>query len=211
MFTPPPSPRPFMRDALPRPMVTVEPFKLEAAPSQASPVEVKRSIGRRIRWTVLLVPCIVILITASTRYLLHPKAFDIFSEGTSWETLGEHSWDWTPHKRHPIPRQLPSSTSSSSPSSTTAANGPIPTVPSSDPGIPTPFPQPFDDLTQNYSSTSCFNFFSNMTNTAAFRSCRPLALLIQSSSDFTEVGCPCLFDMSRSFPNISTTQRRKQT
>jgi len=39
-------------------------------------------------------------------------------------------------------------------------------------------------LSQNFSSLSCFNFFSNMTNTPAFRSCRPFSLLLQASEAF---------------------------
>ncbi|KAF8622380.1 hypothetical protein AX15_007062 [Amanita polypyramis BW_CC] len=58
----------------------------------------------------------------------------------------------------------------------------VPTVPTSPPVLPTPFPQPFSaGIPTDNMSTSCLNFFTNMTNSLAFRSCRPFSLLLQSS------------------------------
>lgn len=153
-----------------------------------SSCEQKRDIGRRTGWTVLLVPLVIILITASTRYLFHPVAFDVFCNPPTWDTLVSKGMNWTPHKRHPLPEpQIPSSstTTSSTPSSSTTVSQPIPTIPSSPPTLPTPFPQPFDsDLSRNFSTVSCSNFLSNMTNALDFRSCRPFSLLSSTSATF---------------------------
>ncbi|KAF5381301.1 hypothetical protein D9615_008317 [Tricholomella constricta] len=192
MFTPPPSPRPrpMTRDDTPRTPV------LEAGTTKIfPPVEAKRRIGRRTRWTIILVPLVLVLITASTRYLLHPMAFDIFAgaPGTlSWEKLASQGLNWTPHQRHREldPRQLAtfiSSSTSDNFSPTATANAPAPTIPSSPPILPTPFPQPYDaSFSQNFSSLSCFQFFSNMTSTPAFRACRPLSLLLDNSAVFID-------------------------
>ncbi|KAJ7065044.1 hypothetical protein C8F01DRAFT_1129242 [Mycena amicta] len=198
MFTPPPSP------GLPP-----QPSDARLAPSSPlSPETLKRRIGRRTRWTVILVPLALTLITASTRYLTHPAAFDMFSEvpTLNWETLSKGTNDWTPHRRHaPFDARdniastaaslsatfasLAGSASATSSAADTTPTGPpsqqtVPPVPDS-PTLPAPFPQPFDsDLSQNFSSLSCFNFFQNMTNTVPFRSCRAFSLLLQSSNAF---------------------------
>ncbi|KAJ7100143.1 hypothetical protein B0H15DRAFT_944501 [Mycena belliarum] len=211
MFTPPPSPGPPPPSAkggilIPDTAVPVS----AAAAHPMSPDSLKRRIGRRTRWTVILVPLVLVLITASTRYLTHPSAFDMFSQPTlNWETLSNRASDWAPHKRHPLPAPvdvvattlsltgtLTGSfsvlTGSSSAATATSTLPPtsdqtIPTVPASRPPLPTPFPQPFDSgMSQNFSSVSCFNFFANMTNTAPFRSCRAFSLLIQSSGAFIQ-------------------------
>jgi len=186
MFTPPPSPLPSPKLPLPPsdPLTNEEP-----APS---PGNIKRRIGRRWKWTAVLGPLILVLITLSTRYITHPAVFDILDNVSPVEWTPS---DWSPHKRHLDPRDLPSSStgpssssqSSATPTATVAETAqPIPTVPTSS-TVPTPFPQPWDsNIQKNFSSTSCFNFFSNMTNTAPFRSCRPFSLLLQSSSALVE-------------------------
>jgi hypothetical protein len=64
----------------------------------------------------------------------------------------------------------------------------LPVIPTSTPVLPTPFPQPLDSsLTRNFTTSACYEFFLNMTNTLPFRSCRPFSLLLQSSSQFTQV------------------------
>lgn len=150
-------------------------------PSPGQKHEIKARISRRFRWVALVGPLLLILITLSTRYITHPALFDALS-GESTHSV------WSPHKRHLYPRD--SSTSSAPTSTTPATAQPVPTVPTSA-VIPTPFPQPFDgNMPQNFSSTSCFNFFSNMTSADPFRSCRPLSLLLQTSTILVQVRVP---------------------
>ncbi|KAF7301647.1 hypothetical protein MIND_00730200 [Mycena indigotica] len=134
---------------------------------QTDSITAKQRTGRRIRWTVVLVPLALILITSSTRYLTH---FEISSL----------------HKRADF-ATLPSSAMSTVPTPTQTdppTRQTVPAVPTS-PTLPAPFPQPFDSsLSQNFSSLSCFNFFQNMTSAAPFRSCRAFSLLLQSSNSF---------------------------
>ncbi|KAA1472529.1 hypothetical protein DENSPDRAFT_757870, partial [Dentipellis sp. KUC8613] len=76
---------------------------------------------------------------------------------------------------------------SASPSGTQAAGGSVPTIPTSPPVLPTPFPQPFDTtMNSNYSSTSCQQFMVNMTSGEPFRQCRPFSFLSQTSSAFIQ-------------------------
>jgi hypothetical protein len=196
MFTPPPSPRPrHLRDELQN---TTEDMPPSLSPKNVSlpgpgpsSHEQKLAIGRRTGWVVLLVPLVVFLTTVSTRFVLHPVAFDVFSSPPSWTTLVTKGMNWTPHKRHPLPYpQGPSSnlTTSSNTATPTTTSQPVPTIPSSPPTLPTPFPQPFDSgLAQNFSSVSCYNFFANMTAALDFRACRSFSLLLSSSADFIDV------------------------
>ncbi|KAI0754341.1 hypothetical protein C8Q80DRAFT_1094050 [Daedaleopsis nitida] len=153
----------------------------------------KKRVGRRIRWTVVLVPLILVFIALSTRYITHPAAFDVLaSRASGWSTVK----DWTPHKRHAEPA-APATTVDSKPTGSSLSVNPSATatptsvtggstkVPSSPPALPTPFPQAFDlTFSQNFSTVGCQNFMVNMTNTPAFRECRPLSLLIQDSNAF---------------------------
>jgi len=93
-------------------------------------------------------------------------------------------------KRSPTPANdgAPASSSSSLSRSSGANSVPLPTVPSTPPTLPTPFPRSFDgQLSQNFSTVSCYNFFVNMTTSTGFRSCRSIAMLIQTSDTFLEV------------------------
>lgn len=82
---------------------------------------------------------------------------------------------------------------------------PLPTVPNN-PVLPTPFPQAFDSsITQAFKSDSCFNFFSNMTSSAAFRTCRPFSLLLQTSNTFLSVS----ISSSSSKPLWSREEKKK--
>ncbi|EMD35597.1 hypothetical protein CERSUDRAFT_85543 [Gelatoporia subvermispora B] len=190
----------------------------------ARSVESKKRTGRRTRWTILLVPAILIFITASTRYLSHPAALDALSPdyaAEDWQTWTAALQDWRPHKRHPFPQGSgeepatnpivfpsgvgpgvstastvistpslsvdPSVASSVSPAapSSSATDGPTPTIPMTPPVLPTPFPQPLDTIiSQNFSSEGCLDFFTNMTQTGPFLTCRPFSLLLQLSSAF---------------------------
>ena len=67
----------------------------------------------------------------------------------------------------------------------------IPPVPDSSnpPTLPTPFPQPYDTLgvASGVKTQGCQTFFQNMTQSEAFRTCRPFSLLLQYSTEFIEV------------------------
>ncbi|KAI0759818.1 hypothetical protein BC629DRAFT_1656668 [Irpex lacteus] len=194
MFTPPPSPDPYRakHNILPEPsptdddgFLTVPPSTLPSCLSKSASGEIedlrhqrKLQTTRRIRWTILLVPAILILITVSTRYISHSTGL------SAWPS--ERSNEWLHLKREPSPEPVPlpqqSSASASSTSSTTQA---VPTVPATPPQLPTPFPQALDQsLSTNFSTQGCENFFLNMTSSTAFRTCRPFSLLFQTSSDF---------------------------
>ncbi|KAH8084356.1 hypothetical protein BXZ70DRAFT_957878 [Cristinia sonorae] len=176
-----------------------EPPKIELPPSQ---MEAKRRMGRRTTWTIIVVPLILLLITFTTRYLSHPVVLDVLSGDLPISWPIEHPWQSHNHKRQPDPApqqtsnggiSFPSPTTTDSlpaPSSTPrppSNDQPIPTVPSSKPTLPTPFPQPLDTtLSQNFSTQGCKDFFSNMTNTVPFRQCRPFSLLQRSSSEFIQ-------------------------
>ncbi|KAJ7185698.1 hypothetical protein C8R46DRAFT_937293 [Mycena filopes] len=210
MFTPPPSPGPPPKGLYDGILSAPDPA---SATHPMSPTALKRRIGRRTKWTVILVPIALLLVAASTRYITHPAAFDMFSEPSlNWETLPDAAPGWRPLKRHPLPEPaaalldapsasllgsvsakslaaLTGAASTPAPGATQAPTSQqtVPTVPAAAPPLPTPFPQPFDSsLSQNFSSVSCFNFFTNMTNTVAFRSCRPFSMLLQSSDAFIE-------------------------
>lgn len=206
MFTPPPSPDPFRntREISPETPVTVKGGFL-AAPSNNIPGclsrpssseledvrrrKIKSQTTRRIRWTILLVPAILVLIAVPTRY------FSQLQELVAWPSQLELSnfglgKEWHAHKREPSPEPAPlpqqsSGGNSNSPSITTQT---VPTIPASPPQLPTPFPQALDQsISSNFSTQGCQNFFLNMTASAAFRTCRPFSLLFQTSSDFVLV------------------------
>jgi len=200
MFTPPPSPRPFQTSSLssstPVPLFT-EPMEESQAPQYSSQEDVKRWVGRRYRWAVLLVPFIVVILTAYSGYATSRVTQESSAKLSpiSWHGLSSEGSRWRPHKREP---QNHVSTSGSSPTPTSSGSSPatsssqtstssqtVPLIPVTPPTLPTPFPQPFDgSIAQNFSSVTCANFFANMTNSAPFRSCRPFSLLIGTSTQF---------------------------
>ncbi|OJA17860.1 hypothetical protein AZE42_05903 [Rhizopogon vesiculosus] len=165
--------------------------------TRSTPVHSSRSRRKytlTLRWTIILIPIILIAITVTTRVVAHPMVFDAFSPSS---TLGWKSWsksltDWSLHERHKVPKSplqpMVLSDRSSSPliKRSTPSATPAPTVPAN-PSLPTPFPQPYDTtLSSNFSTISCYNFFLNMTQTDALRSCRPFSLLLTHSQAFTE-------------------------
>ncbi|GJE94817.1 hypothetical protein PsYK624_109920 [Phanerochaete sordida] len=238
MFTPPPSPAPPpqpLHDDSPVPSESEDsesgqflvvpqafPLRCTSAPSSearnstrnavdqfASSEAAKQRTGRRTRWTILLIPLVLVLITASTRYVSHPAVLDAFSAGRdpmSWETWASSLSDWRPHKRHASPEPMPqdsgSETVASAPPATSSAliisvaptptvgdigDQALPTIPSTPPVLPTPFPQPLDStFSRNFSTQQCLDFFTNMTQSTAFRSCRPFSLLSVQSTAFNE-------------------------
>lgn len=205
MFTPPPSPDPFRtkREISPETPVTVHggflaapsiniPGCLSKPPSSELEVvrrKIKSQTTRRIRWTILLVPAILILIAVPTRY------FSQLQELAAWPSQLELSdfglpAEWQAHKREPFPEPapLPQQSSGGNSSSPTITTQTVPTIPASPPQLPTPFPQALDQsISSNFSTQGCQNFFLNMTASAAFRTCRPFSLLFQTSSDFVLV------------------------
>jgi len=215
MFTPPPSPTPAHQTVRDDHATDKDHHEGSAVIiNSATPADFhrKRMIARKIKWTVLLVPIVLVFIAASSRFVAHPIMFDFLSSSSSSSPQSKwHAWSptsvWRLHRRHTYPRadQSPSAQTSASktiavstepPSTTEAAATSMsttqspPTVPSSPPTLPTPFPQPLDaSLQNNFSSVSCYNFFLNMTNTVPFRACRPFSLLQQSSEAFIQVSC----------------------
>ncbi|KAF7763989.1 hypothetical protein Agabi119p4_8526 [Agaricus bisporus var. burnettii] len=211
MFTPPPSPRPTGPKQAESSGTCTSSATLAPPPVSfaMSSHDRKRRAGRQFRWAVLIVPLVLIIITLSSRYVTHPAAFDIFSSPSSedWSQLLENGKGWHLHKRHPFPgfeddnnvplssivapplptSAVPSGSAAPDPSPALTTPQAIPTVPSAPPTLPTPFPQAYDQhFTLNFTSPSCLTFFKNMTNSPAFRKCRPFSLLSQSSSAFID-------------------------
>ena len=232
MFTPPPSPvplpatRPVLQrtdsgsDTLSIPTLSLEkpssPPPISSLASSnlgkgqvekmlGSVMDDKRRIARRTRWTVLLVPAVLLLVGLSSRHLSRNSALselESFIHDSPPLHIHEHDVHHFAHKRSPQTATLsnsatPSESSlvnSQTPSSTTVVpqtSQTIPTVPDSSnpPPLPTPFPQPYDSTgaTTNLSTVGCQNFFTNMTQSIEFRQCRPLSLLEQFSSEFIQV------------------------
>lgn len=196
MLTPPSSPLPASKQSFPlRASRSPSPLagpsfipEKQVISAHATSEEVKRNIGRRMRWAVLVVPLVLILIALSTRYITHLPVMDILSDPTmSWSQMEDNLSDWHLHKRHPAEADAQPTGLIANPGSSTTTDKPqsLPTVPSTPPDVPRPFPQAFDsDIGQNFSSGSCQNFFVNMTNTSPFRSCRPFSLLADTSAEF---------------------------
>jgi len=205
MFTPPPSPSP-PRLKFQQSNVNHLDLATDSPISPSSPTP-KRASSQRTKWTVLVVPLVLILITGTTRYLTHPAAFDVLSGLSNQDSWKPALTDWRPHKRHPDPQAPTTGTSGSSiafptapPTSSTplsastsatttpaAAAQAVPTIPSVAPALPSPFPQAFDTTLQaNFSTQGCENFFLNMSTTPAFISCRPFSLLLQNSQAFNQ-------------------------
>ncbi|KAI0346418.1 hypothetical protein BDW22DRAFT_1296956, partial [Trametopsis cervina] len=120
---------------------------------------------RRIRWTVLLVPAMLMLIALSTRYLSHSMNL------TPWQS----SYRTTDFQALLFSKRDGNS------------SGSLPSIPASPPNLPSPFPQALDEsLTTNFTTQLCVNFFTNMTASSAFRTCRPFSLLFQTSAAFID-------------------------
>ncbi|KAH6896281.1 hypothetical protein BKA70DRAFT_1231758 [Coprinopsis sp. MPI-PUGE-AT-0042] len=209
MFTPPPSPQPHRLVITPPSPQPIERLSLMAdstPPEHYTVHEEKKATGRRFRFMVLLVPVVLIAITLTARLLTAEHSSYDFSSLS--DSLWQHSLSGgelrlqhsSLHKRNPDPQApdiaIDSSAASSgtsgrptgtasNPSASSQANQVTPTVPDTPPVLPTPFVQPFDgSLPQNFSSPTCLNFFTNMTNSRPFRSCRPFSLLLQTSDEF---------------------------
>jgi hypothetical protein len=144
----------------------------------------KRKRTSRLKWSILLVPAVLVLITLTTRYISHPALFDSISGSPHGFHGSAELNNWGLHKRHPRPqhRAVPHKARAGNDTSPSATA--VPTIPNNPP-IPTPFPQPFDTtLSRNFSTQTCFDFFNNMTQSLPFRQCRPFGLLSEYSSEF---------------------------
>lgn len=196
MFTPPPSPFPSKSSELPELEMTND-TPTHAIPSAfpIHPYQSKQKYTLTLRWTILLVPVTLIAIGLSTQFFIHPAPFDAFSPTSihGWTSWTKSLTDWSLHERHKPTKDLLQlavvSNTNASPfiRRSTPSTTPVPTIPIN-PTLPTPFPQPYDTtLSSNFSTTSCYNFFLNMTQTDALRSCRPFSLLLTHSQAFIQV------------------------
>ena len=219
MFTPPPSPEPPRTRFLESSDSDISVGVNDTLAQPLASIQAKRAVSRRTKRTVIAVPLILILITFTTRSLTHPTFLDFI------DTASPSLSGWSLHKRQPEPMpQAGASNSIAFPTTAVPTSTPVPapaptaqqlpTIPSTAPTLPNPFPQPFESSLQaNFTSLSCQNFFLNMTNINSFRSCRPFSLLLQSSESFAEVGCPpavIIHILTRTVFSPSTT-RPKQT
>ena len=185
MFTPPPSPQPSKTDGFNAPMPPTDLHSPEIFCDHRFSDDTKRHTGRRFLWAVVLAPFIVIAFTVYGGYpisLVRKSAPVVFSHSSSYG-LSSHQSGW---KREPKPQAVASTSTTSS--SSPVASQILPTIPTSPLALPTPFPQAFDGIiTQNFSSSSCLNFFDNMTASMDFRSCRAFSFLSSTSTTFINV------------------------
>lgn len=175
----------------------------------------KRRTGWRIYTIAIMFPLLLVLVTLSSRYFtlsrfVHLVA-GIFRESrlSATSAAGTKSISHSVHPLHrrqsglsadpsgiPAPTStvsgilFPSQSMASSsipPTPTQSGNSTVPTIPTSSPVLPTPFPQPFDTtFANNFTTSSCENFFTNMTQSLPFRQCRPFSFLSQTSSVFLQ-------------------------
>ncbi|KAI8972898.1 hypothetical protein BD414DRAFT_214333 [Trametes punicea] len=161
----------------------------------------KKRIGRRTKWTVFLVPLVLVLVGLSTRYLTQSAALEAIRPESNWRDLAAPMKNWRAHKRQQqsssvasvttVDGTKPTGTSlslapsaSAEPTTTDSGSAQVPSAP---PILPTPFPQAFDStLSTNFTTVGCEAFFTNMTQTAAFLKCRPLSLLVKDSDAFIQ-------------------------
>lgn len=204
MFTPPPSPLPSRRLQTSPLNLEITDFSCAHTMPSAPPMrsfQSRRKLNLTLRWTIILVPIILIIIAVTTPLIPHPVVFDFFSPTSTpgWKSWSKSLTDWSLHERHKPakltlqPMVLSDASSLPFIKRSTPSATPAPTVPAN-PTLPTPFPQPYDTtLSSNFSTISCYNFFLNMTQTDSLRSCRPFSLLLTHSQAFTKV-CVFLLD-----------------
>ena len=155
---------------------------------------------------VVIVPLMLVLITFLKRFASHPLFWDLLAGPppglrvlltTRTDEAGYPARAL--HRRQTGAITMSSAAPSASgtgivfpsvatPTSTSVPSQTVPTIPSSPPVLPTPFPQPFDTtLGNNFTTNSCDTFFTNMTQSLPFRQCRPFSFLSQTSSAFLQV------------------------
>jgi hypothetical protein len=171
----------------------------------------KRRISWYTRLVVIIVPLVLVLAAFLRRFASRPLFLDLLvGPSPGARVLLATGTDRTGHSMHPLHRRqngvstmpsvIPSSMSSvsglvfstiaSTPTSTQtqAPSQIVPTIPTSPPDLPTPFPQPLDTtLGSNFTTLTCETFFTNMTQSLAFRQCRSFSFLSQTSYAFLEV------------------------
>lgn len=186
MFTPPPSPSP--PDIAPNSKHVDNSVPPQNAATPMVPCRKKRT-GRYFRLATILLPLFAIICTT---YFLHERRTG-HRPVTDWMTVQDNTFFRGPnqyqlHRRHPSPQSSTSTSTKTSTSQIPVSDQLVPTVPTSPPILPTPFPQALDaGIVQNFSSSSCASFFANMTSAAPFRTCRPFSLLLGSSGAFINV------------------------
>lgn len=166
----------------------------------------KRQIAWRTRLTVIILPLLLTLATLVTRFSSRSLYLDSLA-GPSPRTrvnfaVGKARAGHSAHVLHRRQKEPPSTSSaagldfpSQTPSSSPPPSGTVPTIPSSPPALPTPFPQPFETLASNFTTDSCTTFFLNMTQTLPFRQCRPFSFLSQASTSFLQVSVTIFFPL----------------
>jgi hypothetical protein len=176
----------------------------------------KRRTGWRTYTMAIMFPLLLVLITLSNRYFTLSRSMHLvvgpFPEfrPNAASASGAYSISDSVrllHRRQSgpsaDPSEVPASTSTPSgilfpslstvsssipPTSTQSISSTVPTVPTSSPVLPTPFPQPFDTtFANNFTTISCQDSFTNMTQSLPFRQCRPFSFLSQTSSAFLQV------------------------
>lgn len=176
-------------------MTNDTPTHANLSASRTHSYQSKQKYTLTLRWTIILVPITLIAIGLSTRFFIHPMGFDALSPTSihGWKSWTKSLTDWSLQERHKptenLLRLVVASDTSIFPfiKRSTPSATPAPTVPIN-PILPTPFPRPYDTtLSPSFSTTSCYNFFINMTQTDAFLSCRPFSLLLTHSQAFIQV------------------------
>ena len=212
-FSPPPS---HQESLIPGPASSSHPLKHGAHARRLELSMTIQDRKRRIAWhtrlVVIIVPLVLVLVAFLRRFASCPIFLDLLVGPSSGARvlLATGTDDGTGHSMRPLHRRqngvstmslvIPSSMSSvsglvfptiaSTPTSTQEPSQtvPVPTIPSSAPNLPTPFPQAFDTtLGSNFTTLSCETFFTNMTQSLPFRQCRPFSFLSQTSSAFLQV------------------------
>jgi hypothetical protein len=217
MFSPPPSPPLSPHLSLdPDPSLSQPPLKngarkRAAETSMLTVQDRKRQIAWRTGLTVIILPLLLALVTFLTRFSsrcllstlagLSPETRINFPIGTARAGHPANALYRRQTGTTTVQSGEPPSTTSAAgvvfPSQTSTSSPPplsVPTIPSSPPVLPTPFPQPFETtLSLNFTTNSCETFFLNMTQSLPFRQCRPFSFLSQTSSSFLQVSALVVF------------------
>jgi len=194
-------------------------------------IDRKRQIAWRTGLTVIILPLLLALVTLMVRFSSRPLFLDSLA-GPSPRTrvnpaIGNVRAGHSAHALHRRQTSMTTMQSEKPPSPSSAAGidfpsqtssspppGSVPTIPSSPPVLPTPFPQPFETtLSLNFTTNSCTSFFLNMTQSLPFRQCRPFSFLSQTSSSFLQVSVTIFFPLRTIHLNsrVDTYLRHSQT